>query len=121
MTREERAEVSNALGFAAPASTDGVLKAVNALRCAERNRGDQTAIVRALGAAQALVKRLLDVEAETATVRSTIARLVVANQRGDDYGLSDLAFELERAEVDLKDDYDTADALARATEQEGLL
>jgi hypothetical protein len=56
-----------------------------------------------------------------ATVRSTVARLVVANNRGDDYNLGDLASELERTGIDLKDDYDEADALAHATEQEGLL
>jgi len=68
-----------------------------------------------------VLKRLVDIEAQYATTRAAIARLEVANHRGDDYTLGDLAFELQQAGIDLKNDYDHADDLARAAEQEGLL
>ncbi|WP_328436979.1 hypothetical protein OHA71_06670 [Streptomyces sp. NBC_00444] len=121
MTREQIDDVTSALGFATAADPDGVLRAVRALQYADRQRANPIAVRQALAAAQTVVKRLLAIETEHATTRAAIACLVVANNRGDDFSLSDLAFELEQAAVDLKDDYDTADALARAVEGEGLL
>ena len=121
LTTAERDNLTSTLGFAQTADPPGVLRAVNALRNADRHRTDPAAVSRALAGALTVVKRLLDIEREHATTRATIARLTVANQRGDDYSLSDLAFELQRAEIDLKNDYAEADDLARAAEQEGLL
>lgn len=121
MTHEQRTEAGKALGFAQAADPDGVLKAIRALRYADRQRGNPTAVAQLLSAAQSVLKRLLAVEADYATTRTTVAGLVVANNRGDDRNLGDLAFDLERAGIDLKDDYDTADDLARAAESEGLL
>jgi hypothetical protein len=120
MTREERDDVARSLGFAQTADAPGVLRALKALRYADRHRDDRTAVGNALAGALTVLKRLLAVEADYATTRATVAGLVVANNRGDDYSLSDLAFDLERAGIDLKDDYDTADDLARAAESEGL-
>lgn len=119
MTPEQLAGIRTVLGFARAAEPHAILDAVTAARRANRveDKGARLVIV----SLPSLVKRLLDNEAENATVRSTIARLVVANQHGDDYGLGDLAFELERAGVDLKDDYAAADDLARAAGREGLL
>lgn len=121
LTADERATLGQSLGYTIPADGDAVLRAVNALRYADRHRTDPTAVSRALAGSLSVLRRLIDVEAEYATTRTTIARLQVANHRGDDYALSDLAFELERAGIDLKDDYDHADDLARAAELEGLL
>lgn len=121
MTREQLAEANSALGFAQAADPEGVLRAIRALKYADRQRSNPSAVAQAFAAALAVLKRLLAVEADYATTRAAIARLVVANQRGDDYSLSDLAFELERAGIDLKTDYDHADDLARAAESEGLL
>lgn len=120
MTTEQCATLTRALGYTKTADPEGVIRALDSLRYADRHRTDPTAVSRALAAALTVAKRLLAVESDYATVRSTIARLEVANHRGDDYGLSDLAFELEQAGVDLKDDYDTADDLLRAQEREAL-
>ncbi|MFC8515535.1 hypothetical protein [Streptomyces sp. NPDC057257] len=121
LTLDELSEFSRTLGYAAAADSDGVRRALESFRYADRHRTDGTATVRALAGAQAVAKRLLDMEAEYAVVRSTVARLVVANNRGDDYDLGDLASELHRQDVDLTHDYDIADDLARAAEREGLL
>jgi hypothetical protein len=121
MTSEERDDVARRLGYAQTADAPGVLRALNAMRQADRHHTDRAAVSQAIAGALTVIKRLLHIEAEYATTRTTVARLIVANNRGDDYSLSDLAFELERAQVDLKDDYTHADALAYAAEQEGLL
>lgn len=121
LTSEQRAEAARVVGFSRTADAEGVLKAIRALTYADRQRTNKVAVAQALAAALTVVQRLLAVETEHATTRATVARLVVANNRGDDYSLSDLAFELQRAEIDLKDDYDHADDLARAAEQEGWL
>ncbi|MGY6019537.1 hypothetical protein [Streptomyces spinosirectus] len=121
LTAQQRAEANNSLGFTTPADADDVLRTITAIRYADRHRADPLAVSRALSGALDVIRRLLDVEENHTATRSTVARLVIANNRGDDYSLSDLAFELEQAGVDLKDDYDVADDLARATEQEPLL
>lgn len=121
MTREQLVEALAVLGFARAADPEGVLGAIRALKYADRQRSNPAAVGQALAAALTVLKRLLAVEADHATTRATVARLVVANQRGDDYSLSDLAFDLEQAGIDLKNDYDHADDLARAAESEGLL
>lgn len=121
MTREQRTAVQNALGFAVAADPDAIVRAVGAIKYVDLHRTDPAAVTRAVAGGLSLAKRLLAIEDDYATLRSTVARLVVANNRGDDHGLGDLAFELERAGIDLKDDYDEADALAHATEQEGWL
>jgi hypothetical protein len=121
MTREQRTAVQNTLGFAMAADPDAVVRAVGAIKYADLHRSDPAAVTRAVAGGLSLAKRLLGVEDDYATLRSTVARLVVANNRGDDYNLGDLASGLEQAGIDLKDDYDFADALARATELEGLL
>lgn len=118
MTPDQLAGIRTVLGFARAAEPHGVLDALTAARRA--NRVDDANARLAVVALPSLVKRLLDNEAENATVRSTIARLVVANNRGDDYSLSDLASHLQEAGIDLKDDYDAADDLARAAETEAL-
>lgn len=121
LTHEQRTTLTQSLGYAATADADAVLRALTAIRYADRNRGDLAAVGRVLSGALSVLKRLIAVEAEYHVTRSTVARLVVANQRGDDYGLGDLAFELEQQQIDLKNDYAEADDLARAAEQEGLL
>ncbi len=121
MTGEQRTAVQNALGFNVAADPDAVVRAVHAAKYADLHRSDPAAITRAVAGALSLAKRLLAIEDDYATFRSTVARLVVANNRGDDYGLGELASGLEQAGIDLKDDYDVADTLARATEQEGWL
>lgn len=121
MSREQLAEAGTALGFAQAADGEGVLRAIRALRYADRQRGNPTATGQLIAATQSVLKRLLAVEADYATTRSAVAGLVVANNRGGDFNLGDLAFDLERAGIDLKDDYDIADDLARAAESEGHL
>lgn len=121
MSTEQCATLTRSLGYMQTADPAGVVRALNALRYADRHRTDASAISNALAGALTVAKRLLTIEAAYATTRATVARLVVANQHGDDYSLSDLAFELQRAEIDLKHDYAEADDLARAAEQEGLL
>lgn len=120
LTADERSEFTHSLGYATAVDADGIRRALASFRYADRHRTDTTAVVRAIAGAQAVTKRLLDVEADHGTVRRTVARLVIANQRGDDYSLADLAFELQQAGLDLKTDYDAADDLARATESEAL-
>ncbi|WP_151480653.1 hypothetical protein [Streptomyces albicerus] len=119
MTSEQLAGIRTVLGFAVPAEPHAVLDALTAARRANRveDRGARLVVV----ALPSLVRRLLDTEEAYAAVRSTIARLVVANHHGGDYNLGDLAFELQRAEIDLKDDYAVAEDLARAAGREGLL
>jgi hypothetical protein len=121
LTSEERDDINSSLGYTQTADAPGVQRALTALRQADRHHTDRATVTRAIAGAMTVIKRLLHIEAEYSTVRATIARLEVANHRGDDYGLADLAFELQQAGVDLKNDYDHADDLARATEQEGLL
>lgn len=121
MTPAQRAEVKAALGFSPTARAEDVLKAATAIRKADRNRSDPLTVTRALSLATAVIARLLDAEAERIVFRSTVARLVIANQRGDMYSLSDLAAELQNACIDLKDEYEIADDLARAAGSEGLL
>ncbi|MEV7389572.1 hypothetical protein [Streptomyces sp. NPDC091215] len=122
MTAEQRRELQNVLGFAIAADPDAVFRAVGAFHRAGQIGADRAAVTRAAVGALSLAKRLLAIEEAYATVRTTIARLEIANARGhDDYNLRDLAAELERVGIDLKDDYDIADDLARAAESEGLL
>jgi hypothetical protein len=118
MTREELAAIRTELGPANPATPDAVRGLLTTIRSGDRPAESTATRVRLV--VPAVVKRLLLAETERAALRATVARLVVANNRGDDYSLSDLAFELERGGIDLKDDYDEADALAQATEQEAL-
>ena len=121
MTAEQRRELQNILGFAIAADPDAITRTISAIHRAERPGADRASVVRAVAGALSVAKRLLAIEEEYATVRSTIARLEIANARGhDDYNLRDLAFELERVGIDLKDEYDIADALARAAESEAL-
>ncbi|WP_147481141.1 hypothetical protein [Streptomyces shenzhenensis] len=119
MTREELAGLRSVLGAATPAAPELVADTVKAARIANRVADRNARHV--LLAVPPIVARLLNAETDRVALRSTVGRLVVANQRGDDYSLSDLAFELERAGIDLKEDYAEADDLARAEEQEALL
>lgn len=121
LTTDERDTVAPTVRFVPPADGDAVLRTVNAIRYADLHRGDPAAVSRALAGALSVLKRLITVEAEYATTRTAIARLTVANNRGDDYNLADLASDLEQSGIDLKTDYDHADDLARAAELEGLL
>lgn len=121
MSASQIAEAKSRLGFAAAATDEGVLTAINTIRHADRHRTDPIAVVQALGAAAALAWRLLDVETERVAFRSTAASLVAANRHGEDFGLNDLVYELERASIDLTDEIDEADDLARARAREGWL
>lgn len=121
LTREQRTELQDTLGFAVALAPHGVLRAAKALRHADRHRTDPIAVGSALDQALSAIKRLLRVEEDYATTRAAIARLEVANARGDDFNLRDLAAALEQAGIDLKDDYAHADDLRRAAESEGLL
>ncbi|MFG2780773.1 hypothetical protein ACGFY7_23335 [Streptomyces prunicolor] len=118
MTSQELAAIRAVLGPANPATPDAVRGLLTTIRSDDRP-AESTAI-RVRLVVPTVVKRLLLAETEQAALRSTVARLVVANNRGDDYTLSDLAFELAQAGLDLTTDYDHADALAHATEQEAL-
>lgn len=115
MTRTQLAEIRAELGSWPPATPEAALNLLRGLELTggrtaeERDRRCRLVV-------PTVVRRLYDAEAECLMFRSTVARLVVANNRGDDYGLADLASELERAGVDLKDNYDEADDLARAEE-----
>lgn len=121
MTAEQRRELQDQLGFAVAADPDATLRAVTAIHRAGQIGADRTAVARGVAGALSMAKRLLAIEEAYATVRTTIARLEVANARGhDDYSLADLAFELQRVGIDLKNDYDAADDLARAAENEAL-
>ncbi|NUS26105.1 MAG: hypothetical protein HOV92_18040 [Streptomyces sp.] len=120
LTDEEREALTPTVRFFPPADGDAVLRAANAIRYADGHRSDTTAVSRALSGALSVLKRLINVEAEYATTRAAIARLEIANARGDDYTLRDLAAELEQAGIDMKNDYDAADDLARAAESEAL-
>lgn len=117
LTPEQIDETRAALGFANPAAPELILSALTSTRLIERT-ADQPAR-RVLAMLPPIVRRLLDAETERNTVRAAIARLVVANNHGEDYSLSDLAWELQRAGVDLKDEYAAADDLCRA-EQEAI-
>ncbi|MEU6279781.1 hypothetical protein [Streptomyces sp. NPDC047028] len=117
MTRAQLAELRTTLGPANPASPDAVRDLLTWHRRTEPR--DEVRYFRLV--VPTVVKRLLLAETERTTLRTTIARLVIANQHGDDYSLADLAFELQQAGIDLKDDYAAADALADAAEREGLL
>lgn len=121
MTPSQIAEARSLLGFASAADAEGVLRAIRALRHADRHRTDPTVVVQALAAAASLAWRLIDGETERIAFRSTVATLIAANRHGDDYGLNDLAFELDRASIDLTNEIDIADDLARAAGREGLL
>lgn len=120
MTADQRRDLQNTLGFTIAADPDAVTRAVAALRRAGQPGADRAAVTRAIAGALSLTKRLLAIEEAYATTRAAIARLEVANARGDDYTLRDLAAELEQAGIDMKDDYDAADDLARAAESEAL-
>lgn len=67
-----------------------------------------------------ITRNLLEAETELATLREVIARLVVANDHGDDLSLSDLRQAVKNAGIDLTPEYTAADALARAQENEAL-
>ncbi|MGX1909038.1 hypothetical protein ACWIID_09265 [Streptomyces phaeochromogenes] len=121
MSPSQIAEARSLLGFTAPADNEGVLRSIRLFRHADKHRTDPTAVVQALSAGASLAWRLVDDAAELAVFRSTIARLVVANRNGDDYGLGDLRFELESASIDLDDELAIAEDLARAAGREGLL
>lgn len=120
MTRTQLAEIRAELGNWPPATPEAVLNLLKGLE-SSGGRTAEERVRRFRLVVPTVVKRLFDAEAERLMFRSTVARLVVANNRGDDYGLADLASELERAGIDLKNDYDEADDLARAAEQEGIL
>ncbi|WP_123973707.1 hypothetical protein [Streptomyces sp. Ag109_O5-1] len=121
MTSEQRRDLQNLLGFTIAADPDAVTRTLAAVRRAAQPNADRLAVTQAVAGALSLTKRLLAIEEAYATVRTTIARLEIANARGhDDYNLHDLAAELERAGIDLKTDYDAADDLARAAESEAL-
>ncbi|MEV8432034.1 hypothetical protein [Streptomyces chartreusis] len=118
LTREQLAEIKDVLGFANPAAPELVVDAIRATTRVVHRVADVDAR-RALLAVPPLARRLLDAETERTTFRTTIARLVIATNHGDDRTLGDLAWELERAGIDLKREYAEADALAEATAREG--
>jgi hypothetical protein len=121
LTVDQRDQASSHLGFTPAADGDAVLRAITDIRHADRHCTNPLAVSRALAGALTAIRRLLDVEAEHTATRTTIARLVIANNRGDDYSLSDLAWQLQEAGVDLKAEYAHADALAEGAESEGIL
>lgn len=118
MTREQLAEIRDVLGVTNPAAPELVVDAIRATTRAVHRVTDADAR-RALVAVPPLARRLLDAETERTTLRTTIARLVVATNHGDERTLGDLAWELERAGIDLKHEYAAADALAEASAREG--
>lgn len=113
MSPEQLAELADELGRTNTAAPELVLAAARWYRT-----GHQQDAARAVGP---IARNLLEAETELTTVRALIARLVVANDRGDDHTLSDLRHELKRAGIDLTRDYAAAEDLARATESEANL
>lgn len=112
MTPEQIDDTRAALGFTNPASAELVTDALKGARQIERQADRATR--RVLGFLPPIIRRLLDAETERNTIRTTIARLVVANNHGDDLSLSDLAWELQRAGVELKHEFAEAEDLHRA-------
>ncbi|MFE6488343.1 hypothetical protein ACFVGN_36175 [Streptomyces sp. NPDC057757] len=123
LTRVEIATTDAALVYATAATPDTITAALKAAHQADWHRANPAVreefVRTTLAAIPQLVRRILDADTERLAFRSTIAHLIVANNRGDDYSLSELASRLEAAGVDLKDDYAVADDLARAAETEG--
>ncbi|MGA5506861.1 hypothetical protein [Streptomyces umbrinus] len=119
MTTEQIDQARAAIGFTNPASPEMVTDALKAARQIERQADQATR--RLLSFLPPIVRRLLDAETERNTLRTTIARLVVANNHGNDYSLSDVAWELQQAGVDLKHEYAEAEDLHRATAGEATL
>jgi hypothetical protein len=67
-----------------------------------------------------IARNLLEAETELAALRVVVARLIVANDRGDDRSLGDLRQAVKDAGIDLTSEYDAANALACAQESEAL-
>lgn len=123
MSPEERDQLAAALGQSNTAAPELVLAAVDWQRTLRRGPFSRKADVAAWRAADAvpfIAQNLLEAETELAALRTVVARLIVATDRGHDCTLGDLRRELECAGIDLTPEYDAADALARATESEAL-
>ena len=119
LTPEQRAELQDEIGAQPPASPELLLAAIRDQYQARKQAGvtpnaAAAAAHRALAALPAVLQRLIDAEQQLDTVRTTVARLIHRNDEGDDYGLTDLAWELSRAGVSVQPELDLISALANA-------
>jgi hypothetical protein len=123
MSPEQREQLAAALSHSNTAAPELVIAAVDWQRTLRRQPSSAKADVSAWRAADAvpfIARNLLETETELATLRTIVARLIVATDRGHDCTLGDLRRELECAGIDLTHEYTAAEALARATESEAL-
>jgi hypothetical protein len=116
MTPEESAAVDQ-LATEFPAAPELVLSALKATYDARLYPSTSVAEVRrrrALDALPAIARRLLTAETELANTRAVVARIAHAAGEGDDYALSDLVWELERAGVGIERELADVDAVRTA-------
>lgn len=114
---QQRAAIEAELANISPASPELLQRCVlDALRITRSpNRATLPRYALDLGAAApSVLRRLLDAEAELATVRGTVARVIHAANDGDDYSMSDLAWELETAGVSVQSELDDIEAIRNA-------
>ncbi|MFB6943220.1 hypothetical protein ACFWGL_17000 [Streptomyces sp. NPDC060286] len=115
MTAGQRAAVAAQLGTTTPATPDQAVATTDVARLAIAHPAGPVATSRARTALlgiSALAARLVAVEQLLDTTRRALATVIHAANSGDDYDLSDLMWELERAGVDTKAELDDAEALA---------
>jgi len=115
MTPEQRQELERELAGVYPAAAELVLDAVRAERAARAPLTPTTADmarIRAVAAVPQMAKRLLQAEAEYARMRAVLARILHEHGAGDDYQLSDLAWELEQAGLSVRAEMEEAADLA---------
>lgn len=114
MTPEELAATAAVLGPsqnpAAPELVTSVVESARRLRQVGYPESRAMALARDV---PAVVRRLLDVETALATTRAVVARIAHSAGEGDDYALSDLVWELQRAGVGV--DREMADVAAVRT------
>ncbi|MGW7785987.1 hypothetical protein [Streptomyces bangladeshensis] len=121
MSPEQRDQLAAALRRINTAAPELVLAAVDWQRATRIHPSSAEAdrlAWRAADAVPPIAHNLLQAETELATLRTVIASLVVANDRGHDHNLGDLRQAVKDAGIDLTPEYTAADALARAQESE---
>ncbi|WP_032769892.1 hypothetical protein [Streptomyces sp. CNS654] len=96
MTPSERTEIADEIAGCHPAAPELIGEAVAAARDTSR---DSVAAGLVAGFTVAIVARLVEVEQLLAATRETLARLAAD---GDDYPMSDVLYELERAGAGLR-------------------
>ncbi|MFD3790814.1 hypothetical protein [Streptomyces cyaneofuscatus] len=114
MTPGERAELGDEIAGRNPAAPELVGEALAAARDTAR---DSVAAGLVAGFTIAIVARLVEVEQLLGTTRETLARLAAT---GDDYDVSEVLYELERAGAGLRRiELDHAEDIANAAAKAG--